>query len=182
MLYPLKFMPLYKNKVWGGNKIKTLGFDYDPLPNCGELWALSGVEGNESIIENGFLAENTLNDALEIYMGELIGDKNYERYGNNFPLLIKLIDAADKLSIQVHPDDALARDRDMENGKTEMWYVIDADKNAQIIDGFQQTLTPHQYQQLLTDGQLESALHIEHPKPGDVYFIPAGRVHAIGKG
>ena len=118
MLYPMKFMPLFKNKVWGGNKIKTLGFNYDPLPNCGELWALSGMEGNESVIANGFLANNNLSEVLEIYMGELIGEKNYEHFGNNFPLLIKVIDANDKLSIQVHPDDQLAQKRDMENGKT----------------------------------------------------------------
>ena len=107
----MKFMPLYKNKVWGGNKIKSLGFDYDPLPNCGELWALSAVKDNESVIANGFLEGNTLNDALEIYMGELIGEKNYQHFGNDFPLLIKIIDSNDRLSIQVHPDNALARKR-----------------------------------------------------------------------
>ena len=105
-LYPLKFMPLFKQKVWGGNKIKTLGFDYDPLPNCGELWALSGVEGHESVITNGFLADNTVGEALEIYMGELVGEKNFDHFGYEFPLLVKIIDANDKLSIQVHPGDA----------------------------------------------------------------------------
>jgi len=181
-LYPMKFLPLFKNKVWGGNRIKTLGFDYDPLPNCGEMWVLSSVEGNESIIANGFLADNTVNEAIEIYMGELLGEKNYDHFGPQFPLLIKLIDAADRLSIQVHPDDTLAHERGMDNGKTEMWYVLEADKGAEIVDGFAAKTSPEQYQAALADGTLESLLHVEHPKAGDVLFIPAGRVHAIGKG
>ncbi|MBR1516918.1 MAG: class I mannose-6-phosphate isomerase [Bacteroidales bacterium] len=182
MLYPLKFLPLYKNKVWGGNKIKTLGFDYAPLPNCGELWALSAVHDSESVIANGFLAENTLNEALEVYMGDLIGERNYERFGNEFPLLVKIIDAADRLSIQVHPDDTLARQRGMENGKNEMWYVMEADSGATIVDGFEHPLTVDEYQAHLAQGTLEDVLHIEHPSPGDVFFIPGGRVHAIGRG
>lgn len=181
-LYPLKFLPLFKNKVWGGNKIKTLGFDYDPLPNCGELWALSSIQDNESVIANGFLSDNTLNEVLEIYMGELIGERNYERFGNEFPLLIKLIDANDKLSIQVHPDDTLARKRGMENGKTEMWYILEADKGAVLVDGFEKQVTIEEYQQYLALGKLESILHIEKPEAGDMFFIPAGRVHALGSG
>lgn len=181
-LYPMKFMPLFKNKIWGGNKIKDLGFNYDPLPNCGELWALSCVEGNESVIANGFLAENTLTEALEIYMGELIGEANYNRFGNEFPLLIKIIDANDKLSIQVHPDDALAQERGMDMGKTEMWYIIEADKDSTIVDGFSKQITPGEYQKFLDLGKLESILHVEHPQKGDCFFIPAGRVHALGKG
>ena len=178
----MKFMPLFKNKVWGGNKIKTLGFDYDPLPNCGELWALSAVKDNESVIANGFLSDNTLNEALEIYMGELIGEANYRHFGNDFPLLIKIIDANDKLSIQVHPDNKLARQRGMENGKTEMWYIMEAEEGAEIVDGFEQSVTREEYQQFLNLGKLESLLHIEKPVQGDVFFIPAGRVHALGKG
>ena len=182
MLYPMKFMPLFKNKVWGGNKIKSLGFDYSPLPNCGELWALSGVKDNESVITNGFLAENTLSEALEIYMGELIGERNYLRFGNEFPILIKLIDANDKLSIQVHPDDVLARSRGMENGKTEMWYILEAEHNAEIVDGFQDDVEEEEYRRYLDLGKLEALLHVEHPQKGDTFFIPAGRVHALGSG
>lgn len=181
-LYPLKFMPLFKNKVWGGNKIKELGFDYDPLPNCGEMWVLSAVKDNESIIVNGFLAENTLNEVLEIYMDELIGEKNYRHFGNEFPLLIKIIDANDKLSIQVHPNDDLAHQRGLENGKTEMWYIIEAEHGAEIVDGFQSTVTPDEYQLSLDTGHIEELLHIDYPQNGDVFFIPAGRVHALGKG
>ncbi len=181
-LYPMKFLPLYKNKVWGGNNIKTLGFDYSPLPNCGEMWVLSGVEGDESMVANGFLEGNNLNEVLEIYMGDLLGERNYLRFGDSFPLLFKLIDADDKLSIQVHPDDALARARGMENGKTEMWYVMQADEGAEIVDGFSADLTPHDYLQYLQHGHLERIVHREKPEVGDVFFIPAGRVHAIGKG
>lgn len=181
-LYPLKFLPLYKNKVWGGNKIKTFGFDYAPLENCGELWALSGMEGNESVIADGFLAENTLAEAIEIYMGELVGEKIFQQFGTQFPLLVKLIDAADDLSIQVHPDDALARSRGMENGKTEMWYVLEAEPGAELISGFEKEVTPEEYQQYLATGHIVSILHREKPQSGDLFFIPAGRVHAIGKG
>ena len=182
MLYPMKFMPLYKNKVWGGNKIKTLGFDYDPLPNCGELWTLSGMEGNESIVTNGFLAENNLSEVLEIYMDELLGEQNYAHFGNEFPLLIKIIDAHDRLSIQVHPDDTLAQRRGLSNGKTEMWYVMEAEKGSEIIDGWEKEVTREEYQQFLAQGQLEHLLHIEHPEAGDTFFIPAGRIHALGQG
>lgn len=181
LLYPFKFLPLYKQKVWGGNRIKTLGFDYSPLPNCGELWALSGMEGNESVVENGFLAGNHINEILEIYMSEIIGEKNFDRFGTQFPLLIKLIDAADKLSIQVHPDDALAQRRGMENGKTEMWYIIDSGQSSGIVDGFEVEVTPDEYKQYLESGKLEHILHVEPTQPGDTFFIPAGRIHAIGK-
>ena len=181
-LYPMKFMPLYKNKVWGGNKIGTLGFDYSPLPNCGELWALSGVVGNESVVANGFLAENDINEVLEIYMGELIGEQNFNHFGTEFPLLVKIIDANDDLSIQVHPDDRLARERGMGNGKTEMWYIMEAEKGAHIVNGFNQSITKEEYQQILALGKLEDVLHIEQAEAGDMFFIPAGRVHALGKG
>ena len=181
-LYPLKFLPLFKNVIWGGNRLKDYGFNYDPLPNCGELWALSSVKDHESVIANGFLAENTLNEAIEIYMGDLVGDKVYNRYGTEFPLLVKLIDAARDLSIQVHPDDELAQKRGMPQGKTEMWYVMQADAGAQLISGFRRDTTPEEYTAALNSGHLTDLLLSEQPEPGDVYFIPAGRVHALGKG
>lgn len=181
-LYPLKFLPLYKNVIWGGNRLKDFGFDYSPLPNCGELWVLSGVEGHESVVANGFLAENTLNELIEIYMGDLVGDKVYNRYGTEFPLLVKLIDAALDLSIQVHPDDTLAQRRGMPQGKTEMWYVMQTDSGAQLISGFRHDTTPDEYTAALAAGHLTDLLHTEQPRPGDVFFIPAGRVHALGKG
>ncbi len=182
MIYPLKFMPLYKNVIWGGNRLKNYGFNYDPLPNCGEVWALSTVEGHESVIANGFLADNTLNEAIEIYMGDLVGDKVFNRYGNDFPLLFKMIDAAKDLSIQVHPDDDLAQRRGMPRGKTEMWYVVEAEQDAHLISGFNRDTTPEEYTAALNGGHLTNLLHSEAPQAGDVYFIPAGRVHALGKG
>ena len=182
MLYPLKFMPLFKNKVWGGNKIASLGFDYSPLPNCGEMWVLSGLKDNESVVADGPLAENNLAELLEIYMGDLIGEKNYEHYGNDFPLLIKVIDACDKLSIQVHPDDELAQERGMVGGKSEMWYVMEAEKGAEIIDGFDEVVPKEMIAEYAASGHLEKKLHVEHPQNGDVYYLPAGRVHALGKG
>lgn len=181
-LYPLKFLPLYKQVIWGGNRLRDYGFHYEPLPNCGELWALSSVEGHESVIANGFLAENTLNEAIEVYMGDLVGDKVYNRYGTEFPLLVKLIDAARDLSIQVHPDDQLAQQRGMARGKTEMWYVMQADPEAKLISGFRRDTTPEEYTAALANGHLTDLLHSEQPAPGDVFFIPAGRVHALGKG
>ena len=181
-LYPLKFLPLYKQVIWGGNRLKDYGFRYDPLPNCGELWALSSVEGRESVVANGFLAESTLNEAIEIYMGDLVGDKVYNRYGTEFPLLVKLIDAAQDLSIQVHPDDELAQRRGMPRGKTEMWYVMQAAEGARLVSGFRRDSSAEEYQAALASGHLLDLLHTEQPHEGDVYFIPAGRVHALGKG
>lgn len=181
-LYPLKFLPMFKNVIWGGNRLRDFGFNYDPLPNCGELWVLSSVKDHESVIANGFLADNTINEAIEIYMGDLVGDKVFNRYGTEFPLLLKVIDAAKDLSIQVHPDDELARHRGMPCGKTEMWYVMAADSDARLISGFRRDTLPEEYTAALEAGCLEKLLHSEMPQPGDVYFIPAGRVHALGKG
>ena len=136
-LYPIKFKPIYKDKIWGGNKIKTiLEKDFSPLSNCGESWEISGVQGDMSIVANGFLKGNNLEEIIEIYMDELVGDKVYDKFGIEFPLLIKFIDANDVLSIQVHPDDELAKERHNAFGKTEIWYVIQADNNAEIITGF----------------------------------------------
>jgi len=183
MLYPLKFEPLFKDKIWGGQKIKTvLNKDFGNLPNCGEMWALSGFPGSESIVSNGFLAGNDLNEVLEVYMDELVGEKIYETYGNVFPLLIKILDASDWLSIQVHPDDDLARQRGLEGGKTEMWYILQADENSKLISGFNRKINQHVYLQKLKDKELTEILNFEEVKAGDVYYMPAGRVHATGPG
>ena len=183
MLYPLKFEPLFKDKIWGGQKIKTvLNKDFGNLPNCGEMWALSGFPGSESIVSNGFLAGNDLNEVLEVYMDELVGEKIYETYGNVFPLLIKILDASDWLSIQVHPDDDLARQRGLEGGKTEMWYILQADEDSKLISGFNRKINQHVYLQKLKDKELTEILNFEEVKAGDVYYMPAGRVHATGPG
>jgi len=182
-LYPIKFNPVFHEKIWGGNRMRTiLNKDFGDLPNCGESWELSGVEGNISVVSNGFLAGNDLNELIEIYMGDLVGDKVYEKFGNEFPLLIKFIDAQDDLSIQVHPNDKLSKERHNAYGKTEMWYVAGAEKGALINSGFNQEVNREKYLKYLYAGKLTELLHYDKAEVGDVFFIPAGRVHAIGKG
>lgn len=183
MLYPLKFKPVFKDKIWGGNKIKEqLGLDFSPLPNCGEAWMLSGVSECQTVIANGFLEGNDLNEVLEIYMDELVGEKVYADYRNEFPILVKFIDANDWLSIQVHPDDELAAKRDIGRGKTEMWYILDADKHAELISGFKGAVNRGGYLEAFDKHNLKEILNVEKVGPGDVFFIPAGRVHALGPG
>lgn len=182
-LYPLKFTPIFKDKIWGGNKIKSLlNKDYGSLPNCGESWEISGVEGNISVVLNGYLAGNSLEELIEIYMGDLVGDQLFETFGAEFPLLIKFIDANDDLSIQVHPNDELAKERHNAFGKTEMWYVIQADQGSKLQSGFNQEVDQEKYLEKLEKTELTDILNFEEVKAGDVYFIPAGRIHAIGKG
>jgi mannose-6-phosphate isomerase len=182
-LYPIKFNPIFHEKIWGGNRMKTiLNKDYGNLANCGESWELSGVEGNISVVSNGFLAGNDLNEIIEIYMGDLVGDKVYEKFGVEFPLLIKFIDAQDDLSIQVHPDDKLSKKRHNAYGKTEMWYVAGTEEGALINSGFNQEVSREKYLEYFNAGKLTDLLHYDEAKVGDVFFIPAGRVHAIGKG
>jgi len=183
MLYPLKFKPVFKDKIWGGQKIKTkLGLDFSSLPNCGEAWALSGVSGCQTVISNGFLEGNELNEILEIYMDELVGEKVYEKYPNEFPILVKFIDANDWLSIQVHPDDALAARRKVGSGKTEMWYILDADPGAELISGFNRKMNATTYLEFLKQKRLKEVLNFEKVQKGDAFFIPSGRVHALGPG
>ena len=184
MLYPLKFKPFFKEKIWGGAKIKNIL--HRPVANmthCGESWEISAIEDNVSVVDNGFLAdENDLNELIEVYMGELLGDKVYDQYGLGFPLLIKYIDATDDLSVQVHPDDKLAQERYGMNGKTEIWYVIQADEGAGLYVGFKEGVTRVQYCDAVDAGTVDQLLNFYPVKPGDLFFIPAGTVHAIGKG
>jgi mannose-6-phosphate isomerase len=182
-LYPLKFQPILKDKIWGGNKLKTvLNKNFSPLPNAGESWEISGVEGDISVVSNGNLAGNNLEELIEVYMGDLVGDHVYDQFGMEFPLLIKFIDANDVLSIQVHPDDELSKQRHNAFGKTEMWYVIEADKGSELIVGFNQEVDKAKYVAKLEEAKLEEILNNEPVKKGSCFFIPAGRVHAIGKG
>ena len=181
-LYPLKFEPIFLEKICGGNRLKTLlGKKYE-TKNCGESWEISGVEGNISVVANGFLKGNDLSELIEIYMGDLVGDKVYEQFGTEFPLLIKFIDAQDDLSIQVHPNDELSKERHNAFGKTEMWYVVDAAEGALINSGFNQPVDREKYLEYLENGNLTDLLKYDEVQVGDVFFIPAGRVHAIGKG
>ena len=182
-LYPLKFKTIYKDKIWGGQKIRTyLNKDFGSLPNCGETWEISGVKSDVSVVADGPLEGESLAVLLEKYQAQLVGKKVYEHFGNTFPLLVKFIDANDDLSIQVHPDDKLAKARHNSFGKTEMWYVIEADPGSTLISGFNSQVSEAIYVDKLSSGHLTDILNREDVKAGDVFFLPAGRVHTIGKG
>jgi len=181
--YPFKFYPILKEKIWGGQKIQTeLQKDISPLENCGETWEISGVQGNISVVSNGPLTGTPLPDLIEKYQGDLVGESVYNKLGNEFPLLVKFIDANQDLSIQVHPDDELARKRHQSLGKTEMWYIFQADPGSRLIVGFNQPLNKEKYLEYFNNGRLMEALNQVPVGPDDVFFVPAGRVHTIGKG
>ena len=179
----MKFHPLLKEKLWGGDKLqKICNINAAKEARIGEAWLLSGVKGSETIVSNGWLAGNDLAELTEVFMGDLVGDKVFDKCKNQFPLLFKLIDACEDLSVQVHPDDALARQRGLENGKTEMWYIMEAEKEAKLIAGFNRTLNKDSFTKLLKQNRLETVLNHENVAHGDVFFMSAGRVHAVGKG
>jgi|TARA_B110000046_G_scaffold162633_1_gene177042 mannose-6-phosphate isomerase len=183
MAYPLKFITIYKDKIWGGNKIKKLlNKDYGNLPNCGETWELSAVSGDISVVSNGLWSGQDLKSLLAQHGAAIMGVKLYKKFGTDFPLLIKFIDANQDLSIQVHPDDALAKKRHQGLGKTEMWYVLQADKQASLITGFNQPMSQEAYLEKFESGNLMEILNQESVVQGDVFFLPAGRIHTIGKG
>jgi len=182
-LYPMKFHPLLKEKLWGGDKLqKIFKKNVKKEARVGEAWLLSGVEGSETVVSNGWLADNDLAELTEVFMGDLVGDKVYETFKNQFPLLFKLIDAHENLSVQVHPNDTLAQQRGLKNGKTEMWYIMQAEKDAELITGFNKAINKDSFEKLLTQNRLETVLNYEKVVSGDVFFMPAGRIHAIGKG
>lgn len=182
-MYPLKFQPLLKSTIWGGEKIipfKSLDLQQEKV---GESWEISGVPGDESVVANGADAGKNLQQMMDEYKGALVGEENYKRFNGQFPLLIKFIDAQDDLSIQVHPDDELAEKRHNSRGKTEMWYVIDnAEGKAHLRSGLSQQITPEQYAAMIADNTITDALKEYAVQPGDVYYLPAGRIHSIGAG
>lgn len=182
-LYPLKFKPIYKTRIWGGDRIKKL-FNRKPVPpaDCGESWEISAVSGNLSVVSDGFLAGNNIQELTEIYMGDLVGEKVFDQFGIEFPVLIKYIDANELLSIQVHPDDEMARRVHHAYGKNEMWYVIDAEPGAEIFAGFNTAVGREKYLDSLKQKQLHHLLNREPVNKGDVFYIPSGTVHAINKG
>lgn len=181
-LYPIKFTPILKDKIWGGDKLKRLLNKPSHLPNIGESWEISDVEGDTSIVVNGNLEGQSLKHLLSTYKADLIGEKNYKQFGNTFPLLIKFIDAKADLSIQLHPNDELAAKRHDSFGKTEMWYVMQADGDAKLIVGFNQPMNTEIYLKHLNTKTLPEILNFDTVKTGDSYFIEVGRVHAIGAG
>lgn len=181
-MYPLKFEPILKQTLWGGEKIIPFKHLNETLSNVGESWEVSAVEGSESVVANGPDKGMTLPEMVRRYKEELVGESNYTRFGDKFPLLIKFIDAKLDLSIQVHPDDVLAKKRHNSFGKNEMWYVISADPGAKLISGFSQEITPKEYKERVHDGTFADVLQSCAIQPGDVFYVPAGRVHGIGAG
>ena len=178
----IKFTPLLKQTIWGGEKIKDFKQLDTDLEQIGESWEISGVEGNETIISSGEYKGMNLNYLLSIMKEKLIGIDNYNRFGNEFPLLIKFIDARKQLSIQVHPDDRYAKVHGLKRGKTEMWYIMESDENATLYSGLKKVITPEQYREMVEDGTITSALKEYNVKEGDVFYLPAGRIHSIGPG
>nr|WP_325288071.1 type I phosphomannose isomerase catalytic subunit [uncultured Bacteroides sp.] len=181
-MYPLKFEPVLKQTLWGGDKIIPFKHLNENLSNVGESWEVSAVEGSESVVANGADKGLTLPEMVRKYREELVGEANYARFGNQFPLLVKFIDARQKLSIQVHPDDELAKKRHNSFGKNEMWYVVSADEGATLISGFSRQITPKEYKERVHDGTFDEVLQTCAIQPGDVFYVPAGRVHGIGAG
>jgi mannose-6-phosphate isomerase len=182
-LYPLKFETILKEKVWGGNALvsrynkKSTG-----SLKIGESWELSAIADYQSVISNGFLAGNNIEELIEVYMGDITGDTVFEKFGNEFPLLIKIIEAQEDLSIQVHPGNDLAKKRHNAYGKTEMWYILERQEGSKIYTGFRDGVTKEIYEEAVRKGEIEDLLNIENVDPGDTFFTPAGRVHAIGAG
>jgi len=181
-LYPLQFEPILKERIWGGEKLKTILNKPISSKITGESWELSTVEGDVSVVANGNLRGKSLMDLIDEYPDEILGTDVYKRFGKQFPLLFKYLDAREDLSIQVHPNDELAKKRHNSFGKTEMWYVTQADVDSRIIVGFKENSSKEEYLKHLNDKTLVSILDTVKAKPGDVFFLETGTVHAIGAG
>ncbi|MBD5358420.1 MAG: mannose-6-phosphate isomerase [Bacteroides sp.] len=176
------FNPIFKPVVWGGNKISAYKGIETNLDNIGESWELSGVTGSESVVSDGPDKGMTITELIRRDGISLLGKKNHQKFGDTFPLLIKFIDANADLSVQVHPSDELAQKRGIKYGKTEMWYVVEADHGARLANGFNRPIDDSEYVHLIETGEIMEVLNFNNVKQGDVFYIPAGRVHAIGTG
>ena len=180
--YPLKFAPLYKYRIWGGEKLKTeLNKNYSE-ESIGESWEISDVSGDETLVAEGNLKGKSLRDLTNQFHGDFVGNNVYKKFGEEFPLLIKFIDAKTPLSIQVHPSNEIAKERHNSFGKNEMWYVMQADEDAELIVGFDKEISKEEYQQHLKNNTILEVMHHENVNKGDTFYIPTGRVHAIGAG
>lgn len=177
-----KFEPQLKQTLWGGDKIIPFKHLDAQMEHVGESWEISGVKGNETIVANGSDKGKSLNQLVREQKGLLVGEENYLRFGDEFPLLIKFIDACQDLSIQVHPDDETAHRQGKSHGKTEMWYVLPSAPEAQLYIGLKEQITPEDYEKKVENDAITDALARYEVHEGDVFFIPAGRIHAIGKG
>lgn len=182
-LYPIKFEPILKERVWGGNNlVKSFNKRSASSKPIGESWELSGVQDDISIVKNGFLEGNDINEIVETYLGELVGDEIYEKFGSEFPILIKILDIQDRLSLQVHPNDEIALERHDSYGKTEFWYIMDADPTAKIYIGFNRDTTPQELYDKCNDDSVVDLLNVVTPKKGDYFFIEPGTIHAATGG
>lgn len=181
-LYPLQFQPILKDRIWGGTKLKT--YLNKPITSeiTGESWEISTVENDVSVIANGFHEGKSLNELINEFPEAVLGTKVYKQFGKQFPLLFKYLDAREDLSIQVHPHDELAKERHSSFGKTEMWYVMQADDDARLIVGFKEKSSPEEYLKSLEDKTIIDILDTKNVKKGDVFFLETGTVHAIGAG
>ena len=181
-LYPLQFEPILKERIWGGTKLKT--YLNKPITSqiTGESWEISTVQNDVSIVANGHFKGKSLNDLISEFPIAILGTKVYDRFGSQFPLLFKYLDAREDLSIQVHPNDALAKERHNSFGKTEMWYVLQADKDARLIVGFKESSSSEEYVKHLNDKTLLSILDTKAVKVGDVFLLNTGTIHALGAG
>ena len=182
ILYPLLFKPIYKERIWGGCKLKTLLAKDIPSQTIGESWEIADLPNDSNVIANGMLKGMCFRDALSLYKDELLGEQIVTNFGLNFPLLFKFLDAKDDLSIQLHPNDELAKLRHNSFGKTEMWYVLQADPEAEIIVGFKQDCSSKEYLSHLSNKTLPNILKRIRVQPGDAFFLETGTIHAIGKG
>ena len=179
---PLKFEPLLKSTIWGGNKIIAFKHLDIKQEKVGESWEISGVPGNESIVADGEMKGKKLNEVVAELKENFLGADNYKRFGNEFPLLIKFIAANTDLSIQVHPNDEIAKKQGKERGKTEMWYALPSEPDAKLYNGLKMQITPEQYKEMVENDTITDALAQYNVKEDDCFFIPAGRIHAIGTG
>lgn len=179
---PIRFVPYLKSVIWGGEKIAKYKDIRQDDPNIGESWEISAVAGHESVVAEGPYKGKHIIELIENFGPDLLGKDVYDRYDGKFPLLVKLIDANDNLSVQVHPDDDLAMERHGSLGKSEMWYIIEAEDGAKIYSGLNREMTPEEYVRMVEDNTIEDALAVHDSHPGDVFFLPAGRVHSIGSG
>ena len=181
-MQPIKFQPLLKQTLWGGDKIVTFKHLDSQLENVGESWEISGVKDNETIVKEGPLKGKSLNEVVAELKDKLVGKENYQRFGDEFPLLIKFIDARQDLSIQVHPNDEIAHKQGKPHGKTEMWYLMESEPGAKLYCGLKKQITPDQYKEMVDNDTICDALAQYEVKEGDCFFLPAGRIHAIGSG
>lgn len=182
MIHPLKFKPILKERLWGGTKLKDVLQKPISSDITGESWELSTVPGDISVVANGNLKDRSLQELIQEFPEALLGHSVVERFGKEFPILIKFIDAKQDLSIQLHPNDALAKERHSSFGKTEMWYIMDADKDAELIVGFNKDVTKPEYTESLEQNKLLDLLNYEKVTEGDTFFINTGKIHAIGAG